>query len=96
MDASPSPALDARVVQPDRTQDSGRGWSENRLDVEHFRDRAGVLASGPTEGEERILPRVVAATQGDLPDRFGHTLVRNAQPALQEFLGLDDLSGLFA
>ena len=58
--------------QPERRQDAGRGRDEHRLDPELLRERARMQRPGATKRDEREVARVVAALDGDDPQRAQH------------------------
>ena len=65
----------------------GERMQQHGLDAERVRDQAGVLASGPAEGVQRIARDVVAALHRDLLDRLGHVGDGDLDEAVGDLLG---------
>jgi hypothetical protein len=54
-----------RDGQPEGAQHAGRQWDEDAADVQLLRERAGVKASSPAEGDQCQLTRVEAPFDAD-------------------------------
>jgi len=59
---------------------------EDRAHSKPPREGAGVLASGATEHDERVVAHVVAARDADLADGFGHVGVCDLEKAIGDLL----------
>ncbi len=65
-------AADVGDGQPEGAQDAGGQGDEDAADAQLLGERAGVQASGASEGDERQLTRVEAAFDADDPQRPDH------------------------
>jgi hypothetical protein len=69
-----------------RRQHAGERVHEHAADPEPARERAGVLAAGAAEHDERVLAHVVAARDRHLADRLGHVRVGDLEEAAGDLL----------
>ena len=65
-----------------RAEQAGRGRHEHRERAHDLRDRVRVERAGAAVGDEREVARVVAALDGDEPQRAGHVLVDDREDPL--------------
>ena len=71
-----------RDDEPERCEDAGCAWAQDRRDPEFVGDRGGMERAGPSEGEQRIAPGVDATLDGDDAQRPDHLGVRHADDPL--------------
>ena len=67
---------------------------EDRLYPKLTGDRAGMLGTRTTEGEQSMIGGIISLGQGDAPDRIRHVLDRQAQQGLQQLLPAQAAIGL--
>ena len=66
----------------DRAEKTRRGRDEHREGAHDLRDRVRVKRAGAPVGDEREVAWIVAALDGDEPQRTGHVLVDDREDAL--------------
>ena len=66
----------------DRAEQAGRRRDDHRERAHDLRHRVRVQRPGAAVGDERELARVVAALDGDEPQRTGHVLVDDREDPL--------------